>query len=319
MGDLMLKKIPLPFAGVALAFLTLGNILQERSNGIRVLCGVIASVILLLILVKLITNTKQVQKALKNPMIATSFATFPMALMLLAVYLLPVMGVVAKALWLVSLLIHFLLLAYICVYFLRSFSWQKFFTSYFVPFVGFVVASVTAPAFQMITLGKVLFYLGFVFYLLLLLPVLYRIFIIKQLPAAAQPTNMIVAAPASLCLAGYLSSFEKPVFSLVVILLALSIVNTFLGYYFFVKTDQKNFYPSFAAATFPFVISALALKKATAYFAIQNAAFHGFLAPLTQIEIVIAIAACCYVLIRYAVFLLAKSPKVEKNVANSND
>lgn len=311
-----MKNIPLPFAGVALSFLTLGNILKDSHPSLRLLCGALAMLILAVILLKLITQPVQVKKEFSNPLIATSFSTFPMAVMLVAMYLLPFIGSYAKILWLVGIGLHFVLLAYVILTFMRPFVWQKFFASYFIPFVGFVVASVTAPAFQMIALGKALFYLGFVCYLILLLPTLYRIFVLKQFPPAAQPTHMILAAPASLCLAGYLSSFERPAFSLVVILVLLSLVSTCLGYFFFIKTNQRDFYPSFSAATFPFAISALAMKQAAAYFMVNGAGFRSALLLIANIEWIIAAVLCCYVLLRYLLFFFANAKRIKGKLAD---
>lgn len=41
-----MQKLPLPIAGVALAFLTWGNILKEISSVMYIFCGIIASLIL---------------------------------------------------------------------------------------------------------------------------------------------------------------------------------------------------------------------------------------------------------------------------------
>lgn len=43
-----MQKLPLPIAGVALAFLTWGNILKEISSVMYIFCGIIASLILIL-------------------------------------------------------------------------------------------------------------------------------------------------------------------------------------------------------------------------------------------------------------------------------
>ncbi len=55
-------------------------------------------------------------------------------------------------------------------------------------------------------------------YLILLPIILYRITKVKEIPEPALPTIVILAAPASLCLAGYMNSFQNKnnVYSLVI-------------------------------------------------------------------------------------------------------
>ncbi len=169
-----MQKLPLPIAGVALAFLTLGNILKEISSVMYILCGIIASLILILIIIKLFTSAKLVRLELTNPVIASSSVTFPMALIVFSTYLLFLNENFAKFIWFIGLVLHFILLIFIFNNFLHRFTWEGFCATYFIPFVGFVVASVTAPVFAMLTLGKILFYLGLGF----LLFYYYRLYIV---------------------------------------------------------------------------------------------------------------------------------------------
>ncbi|GMA07860.1 C4-dicarboxylate ABC transporter [Tetragenococcus halophilus subsp. flandriensis] len=307
-----MQKLPLPIAGVALAFLTWGNILKEISSVMYIFCGIIASLILALIIIKLFTSAKLVRLELTNPIIATSFATFPMALIVFSTYLIFLNENFAKFVWLTGLALHFILLIFILNTFVRSFTWEGFCATYFIPFVGFVVASVTASVFAMLTLGKILFYLGLVFFAILLLPVLYRIFVIKKMSIWLQPTNMIIAAPANLCLAGYLSSFLNPSVGIVSVLLGLSLMSTFSGYYFFMRMKQQIFFPTFSAATFPFAISALATKKAAEFFIIQGYSFSKIFAVIADIQLILAIFLCIYILIRYSRFLFIKEEKQDE-------
>lgn len=127
-----------------------------------------------------------------------------------------------------------------------------------------------------------------------------------------QPTNMIIAAPANLCLAGYLSSFLNPSVEVVGVLLSLSLVSTFSGYYFFIRMNHQIFFPTFSAATFPFAISALATKKAAEFFIIQGYSFSKIITVIANIQIILAIFLCIYILIRYSLFLLIKEEKQDE-------
>ena len=81
-----IKKIPFAFSGVMLGMAALGNLLQSYGEGIRLVFGCVAFVILILLLLKLILFPKAVKEELSTPIGAGVFATFPMALMLFSVY-----------------------------------------------------------------------------------------------------------------------------------------------------------------------------------------------------------------------------------------
>ena len=81
-----IKKIPIPLCGVMLGLAALGNLLQSYSEGIRYICGILAAFLLILVLLKLIMFPQMVREDMKNPIMASVSGTFPMALMLLSVY-----------------------------------------------------------------------------------------------------------------------------------------------------------------------------------------------------------------------------------------
>jgi exfoliative toxin A/B len=72
-----------------------------------------------------------------------------------------------------------------------------------------IVASVTAPTFNYIQLGQIIFWGGFSFYMVLLPTVTYRVLVIREIKKAALPTISIFTASAGLCLAGYMSVFAN--------------------------------------------------------------------------------------------------------------
>ena len=72
-----IKKIPFAFSGVMLGMAALGNLLQSYGEGIRLFFGGIASVILLLLLLKLVLFPNAVKEELSTPIGAGVFATFP--------------------------------------------------------------------------------------------------------------------------------------------------------------------------------------------------------------------------------------------------
>ena len=204
-------------------------------------------------------------------------------------------------------MIHGLLIIYFTKNYIFKFDIKKVFPSYFVVYVGIVVGSVTAPAFNALGIGQIIFWFGFISYLVLLPIVLYRVFKTKGIPEPAIPTITIFAAPASLCLAGYMSSFAVKNMFLVGFLTGLSLLMTFGVLLYMIKMLRLKFYPSYAAFTFPFVISAIAIKK-TNGFLISAGKEIGLLKRLVLIEELIAVLIVIYVLIRYLNFLFVEKP-----------
>lgn len=300
----IIQKVPVPLCGVMLGFAALGNLLQSYGEGIRYACGIIAALLLVLILLKLVLFPKMIKEDLQNPIMASVSATFPMALMLLSTYVKPWIGAIAKYIWLFAIALHLVLIIYFTIKFIVKLQMPKVFASYFIVYVGIVVAAVTAPAFEALSIGTAAFWFGFATLLLLLVLVTIRYIKFKQIPEPAQPLICIYAAPTSLCVAGYVQSVtpKSKGFLLTMLVLA-SILYVFalikaIGYL------KLKFYPSFAAFTFPFVISAIATKQTMACLANMKQPMP-FLQYVVLIETIIAVIFVVYTFIRYMQFLFA--------------
>ncbi len=300
----IIQKVPVPLCGVMLGFAALGNLLQSYGEGIRYVCGIIAALLLVLILLKLVLFPKMIKEDLQNPIMASVSATFPMALMLLSTYVKPWIGAIAKYIWLFAIVLHLILIIYFTIKFIVKLQMPKVFASYFIVYVGIVVAAVTAPAFEALSIGTAAFWFGFATLLLLLVLVTIRYIKFKQIPEPAQPLICIYAAPTSLCVAGYVQSVTpKSKGFLLTLLVLASILYVFalikaIGYL------KLKFYPSFAAFTFPFVISAIATKQTMACLANMKQPMP-FLQYVVLIETIIAVIFVVYTFIRYMQFLFA--------------
>ena len=257
----MIKKIPLPITGVALGFAALGNLLQSYSETVRLICGDISAVLLLLYLIKMIRYPDTFREDMKNPIMASVFCTSTMALMLLAGYLKPYIGMAADAVWYLAIVLHIILIIFFTVRFILKLQIQKVFASYYIVYVGIVVASVSAPAFQATELGTILFWFGLSALLALLVLVSFRYLKFRESPAPAQPLFCIYTAPASLCLAGYIQSVSNKSVNMIVFLAILAFILYLMVLFNLPKYLKMPFYPSYAAFTFPFVISAIAMKQ----------------------------------------------------------
>lgn len=308
-----LKRVPLPLCGVALGLAALGNLLAAYSPYLKILCGILAFVGILFVTCKYLTMSDAFVTDMKNPVTASVSGTYTMALMLLAGYIKPILPVFAMILWYVAIVLHFVLIVYFTLNFILKIKipddLMKVVASYFIVYVGIVVASVTAPAFNNIALGQICFWIGFILYIPLFFYVSFRYIKLGNKNIEAKALACIYAAPASLCVAGYISSFEQKnitfltglyLFSLVIYLFGLFVAADLFAN--FANNKEFKFYPSIAGITFPFVISAIAAKQFNAVLTkmdIQNG-IRPILPLIVKIELIIAIAGVAFAAICFA-------------------
>ncbi|GAA0121972.1 MAG: TDT family transporter [Clostridium argentinense] len=302
-----IKKIPLPLAGVMLSLAALGNLLASYGPVYKNLLGVLSAVILLLITLKILFYSKAVIEDLNNPVIASVIPTYSMGIMLLSVYVKDISFNIGRTMWIIGIVIHILLILLYTVKFVLNFNIRKLFPSTFVVYVGIGTAGITAPAFELANVGQVFFWFSFISFIILLPILIYRTVSIKEIPEPALPTIAIFAAPASLCLVAYLNSFSEKNMFLVGILAVLSFILYLIVLVNLPKLLKLKFYPSFAAFTFPMVISGIALKS-TNGFLIKAEKGIGFLKYVIKCQEIIAVLIVFYVLIKYLQFLTQNKP-----------
>ena len=160
--------------------------------------------------------------------------------------------------------------------------------------------------FGMQELGKIVFWFGFASTIVLLVLVTYRYLIIKDFMPPAIPLFCIYTAPVSLCLAGYMNTFNPPEPSLIYFMLVLSLLIYVIVLVNLPRFLAMPFYPSYAAFTFPFVISAVACKLTTAKFlGSANPQLAGITKMIFTVQTWIAAILVGYALARYIIFILA--------------
>ena len=302
----MLNRLPYPIAGLALGFAALGNLLGSYSQGIRYALGVLSGIIILALIAKIIKYPKSFLEAMNHPLIGSSMATFPMAIILLAVYIKPFLATLGIVLWWAAILFYIWIIVIFVKNFILNFNIMKVFPSYFVLFVGICVTCLTAGAMGFPIVGKIAFWFGLITYILLLYPVFKRIFVVKEFPEPGKPSIGIVAAPASLLLASYLTIFETKIPTVVIAGLIIAQLM-----YLFVLAKLPpfltgKFFPAFSSFTFPFVISAIALKQSVGFFKEGLNFTSPILSGLVTIETIIAVVMVFYVAARYAKVLFVK-------------
>lgn len=298
----IIENTPLVISGLMLGLAGMGNLIAAYGAQYKFFAGGLALLILTIITARFIFFSPKCFKELENPIVASVFPTFTMALMILSTYLIPYQQKIAAFIYYSAVIGHLILIGLFSLRFLKKFDIKKVFPSYFIVYVGIVVGSIAAPAYNNLQLGQNLFYLGFGFYLPLLALVSYRVFKVKKIPEAALPTIAIFTAPAGLCLAGYISSFPEKNLIFFSFLIFITLVSVSAVIFYLPKMMAAGFYPSFSAFTFPFIITGIGLKLSNNYLS-ENFKFHYLNYPAKIIE-ALAIILVVYVFISYFKFLL---------------
>lgn len=283
----------------------LGNLIQPYGSYFRYTSGALAFIIILLLIGRFITDNTGFLEELNNPVVASVAPAFSMGLIILASYLVPIAPGFARALWYSGIILHGIFVILFSSKYLLNFDIKKVFPSYFIVYVGIVVASVTAPAFNNFALGQFIFWTGFIGYMLFLPIVTYRVIRVKEIKKPALPTIAIFTAPAGLCLAGYMSAFPEKNILMVAWLTFLTLIMITAVIFYLPRMLAIGFCPSFSAFTFPFVITAIGLRMLTNYLFGQ----YGITIlryPALVIEF-IAIGLVLFVLVLYAIYIFRKT------------
>lgn len=303
-----IKKLPLPLSAVILACAAIGNLLATYTYLAKNIFGCIATVLFILLTIKIIVCWSDVKEELKNPVIASVVPTYSMAMMILSGYLKDFSMEAGLILWWLGLIIHVVLIIFYTKNFIFKFNIKNVFPSTFIVYVGIAAASITAPIFGLSNIGQVIFWFALISFLILLIVIGYRVVFVKEILEQAMPTMVIFAAPAALVLVGYLNSFEQKSIIMVYFLAVFTGILYIIGLIYLLKCLLIKFYPSYAAFTFPMVIGAIALKG-TNNLLINAAREIKWLKYIVKFQEIIAVLAVVYVIIRFIIFIFDISIK----------
>lgn len=311
----IIKKVPIPTAGVALGLAALGNLLQPYAEVAHIVCGALSLFLVAMIVAKVVLFPSMIRDDLQNSIFASVSATFFMTLMQLAGYLAPVAIVPAFGLWCAAIAGHFILMGWFTAHFIRRFKLAEVFPTYFICYVGIIVAAVTSPVFGMEAFGRGIFWFGLACFAVLLATVVAR-YLKHEIPEPARPLFCIFAAPLGLSLVGYLAVTPNPDPLFVGVLMGLGQVMLVGVATQLPKFIALKFYPSYAAMTFPFVISAMALGKGmqALYAAGVTIPALPMVEALIALETVFAAVMVTYVFVHYMRFFFG-TPKGAKATA----
>ncbi|PJG60781.1 TDT family transporter [Aeromonas cavernicola] len=307
-----LGKAPTPMAGLALGIASLGWCWENAGpfeGRVQLLGAAIASVLLLILTFKFLLHPRLLLQDLAHPVVGSVVPTYAMGTMVVSKAVGTFAPQAGVALWLFAVALHVLFLATFIWHRAKAFEIHHMVPSWFVPPVGIIVADVAFPGGVFAPLAHGLLWFGISCYGVMLPLMLYRLIFSHEVPDAAKPTIAILAAPASLSLAGYLTVTQTPSLLLVAVLLGIAILMTGIIYLAFIKLLQLPFSPGYAAFTFPLVIGATALFKVAQWvdsFALADR-YAEQIRVLAYAELGVATVIVGYVALRYLMFFIPAS------------
>jgi len=291
-----IKSIPMATPSIALALATLGNLLLlPFGDVVRNVLGVLSFVTLNIFALKLCLDRKHAAEELKTPIPLSVLPTATMAIMILTTYI-EFLGQAAEVIWYTALAVHVLIMLVFAKRFVIGFKLGTVFPTWFVAGVGIVTASVTAPAGAQ-TIARIAFGVGFVLYFAVLLLVIIRMNKVRIFPEPARNTIAIFTAPMALLTVGYFNAFNEINPAFLYFLLIGAVVSYVYVSGMMFSLIKINFYPTCAAFTFPYVISAMAFRIGSRF--IYNRHGIEFLIPIADMTMWIAVGVVVFVLVHY--------------------
>ncbi|WP_375750426.1 TDT family transporter [Vibrio sp. HN007] len=300
-----LQTVPTPMAGLALGIASLGWCWENYANlhGYGQWFGAgIASVLLFVLTFKFLLHPKLLQDDLAHPVVGSVVPTFAMAVMVVSNTIGQFYPLAGDAIWVSAVILHAIFLLSFVYHRIDDLQLHHMVPSWFVPPVGIIVAGVSYsgnPALSLVADGALAF--GMTAYAVMLPIMIYRFMFSQQVPDSAKPTLAVLAAPASLSMAGYLTVASEPSPLLLSLLFGIAVLMTLIIYLSFFKLLRLPFSPGYAAFTFPVVIGSTALFKLASWMegvGMSTQYIHQ-IEWLASLELLIATVVVLYVSVRY--------------------
>ena len=296
---------PTAMAGLALGIASMGwtweNVFNLNSQG-QFLGAVLAGVLVLLLAAKFLLHPNLLKADLAHPVAGSVIPTFAMANLVISNSIGQFNPLAGDTMWVLAFVLHLTFLVGFLYQRAKNFNFEDMAPSWFVPPVGIIIADVTFsgnPTLAWLAYSALV--IGISTYAIMLPIMFYRFLLALKSDYEIQPTLAILAAPASLTLAGYFHIVANPSLIIVGALFILSIIKTLIVYVLFIKLLSRPFTPSYGAFTFPMVIGATALFKMADWMQSINLAmpYVDTVDYLATFELIVATAVVCYVSSRY--------------------
>lgn len=294
----VIKRLPIPISGLILAILSLGNLLQVYNSSLRLICGIVGCILIIMLLLRLILYSGDVKSDLSNPIILSNSGTFSMALMILSTYINSFNGNLALGVWILGVALHILLIIYFVYhYIMHDFNINDVYPSYWIVFVGITMGAITAHVHGLFEIAFIFFIFGFLAMLVTLPLVIYRYLKYPNIIDSNKPLICIFTALMSILIVGYTNSANYILNEFLIVLYCFAFVFFLFAFCKVIEYRKLDFYPSFSAFTFPFVITAIATTEISKIFNVQ------ILNYIILIQTIIAVILVIYVFYKYLKFL----------------
>ena len=299
-----MKKLPLAFSGCLLGLAGAGNLISDTLPELSHLFSVLGLGLWIIFLISHLVDWQNTAKELKKLPVLSGMATFPMAGMILATYLLrtiPSVPLFAQILWWFSFLLDIGLITYFTILLLKSKEKIYATPSWTVLYVGIAVAALTYPVVGIIEIAYATIIFGFIltFYLY---PRIYLDLKKKPLPVELLGQEGIYCAPFSLLLASLVrvGGHQLLTYSIIMMIIS-SQIFFFLVLSRLPQILKQGFQPAFSALTFPTIVTATSLKMA------QGILQHSLLNVFVKIETLISLTILIFVLFSYLIWMKKSS------------
>ncbi len=308
------EGLPVGVIATTVGLATLSNAyLAVGYAGVRHVTMIGAMFVWLAAFLKITVHFQTFKKEYCNVVPGSLYGTFTMLTMILGSYIFAFNATIGRGIWLAGLIlhgIHIIIFTYRNV--LKGIKKETFIPSWFVTYVGILVAVTVGTEKGMPTLLTAITYYGIVVYALVLPFMIYRL-VKRPLPEQFRLTEAILLAPPSLCLVSYLNVSAEPQMAIVITLYALVFIT--LLYLFAYRLPQflkLKFNPGFAALTFPLAIGLIASMRMSGYLLNNGMETVGeMLRQISGIQLYLTTAIIAYVAYRFMNLFLQSIKKQE--------
>lgn len=306
-----LQRLPVPVLPTFVGALTLSNVYSSMGYPwVRHLTMWVATVILLLYIIKIVSYPKVCLEEYKATVPCSLYAGFTMVMMILGSYYFDFVPALGKGMWTAGLAIHavhILIFTYRNVISRRDVNTTV--PSWFVTYNGIMVSCVVGGAMNAAGVLKYVVYYGILIYFILIPVMIWRLLTVEVKPPVYH-TMAVVLAPCSLCVVSYLNVIPDPIPALVYVLYACVLASLAFVIFKLPKFFSFPFVPGYAGLTFPMCIGIVATTKMSGYLAGQgNEALAGVLAQLSGFQVYITSMIVGYVLLNFLMMALRVNKK----------
>lgn len=302
----MKANMPIGIVPTMLGAVTLSNVMAGQGyEWVRHLTSWCAMIVLVCYIGKIICNPKVGKAEYSNTVTCSLYAAITMLMLAVSAYIFDYIPVLGKTLWWIGILIHAIhIVVFTYLNVIKKFDWDTFLPTWFVTYIGILVATVIGGPMNEPLVGTIIVYYGLGIYAILLPLMVYRL-MTRKVKDHVYHTQTIMVAPCSISLVSYVNFIEDK--NMVVMCVLYALVLFWLGFVI-AKTPRFfsfDFHPGFAGLTFPMAISTVASSKMIVVFEEAGYEWLSHLAnQMMGFQIYLTAMFVGYVLVKFVGMLL---------------